>query len=252
MASTQIVRLPSVSQSRISLRPWLEKYFYFSMSLLIAVVVIYGFSHTVDQNLIHATPRRPVLLWVHALLFSSWVAFYILQTALVRSRKLKLHRTLGWAGAALGTSMVVVGFSVAVVMARFGASQLHRPQDDAYSFLIVPFLDMVTFATCLGLAILWRKTPERHRRLMLVSTCALTAAAFGRMSLMYSIPPLYFYSGVDALILLGVLRDLAISRRVHVIYLTAIPLLVAAQAAAIQIYSHKAAFWLHLTYSLFT
>jgi len=252
MASTETVRLAPASQSGVALRRWLEKYFYFSMSLLIAAVVIYGFSHTVDQNLIHATPRRPVLLWVHAALFSSWLAFYILQSALVRSRKVKLHRTLGWAGAALGTSMVVVGFSVAVVMARFGASQLHRPKDEGYAFLIVPFLDMVTFAACLGLAILWRRTPERHRRLMLVATCALTAAAFGRISVMYSIPPLYFYSGVDALILLGVVRDLAISRRIHAVYLTAIPMLVAAQAVAIHIYSHKAAFWLRLADSLFT
>jgi hypothetical protein len=45
----------------------------------------------------------------------------------------------------------------------------------------------------------------------------LIAAAFGRMSVMYSIPPLYFYSGVDVLTLLGVERDVAISRRIHVL-----------------------------------
>jgi len=48
-------------------------WFYFGMSLLIAAVVIYGFSHTVNQNLIHAAPPRPWLLWVHATLFSCWV-----------------------------------------------------------------------------------------------------------------------------------------------------------------------------------
>src|SRR5690242_20140658 len=104
MASTQIVPAPSISQLSTSLR-WVEKYFYLCMSLLIAGVVIYGFSGTVDRKLIHANPRRPSLLWVHVILFSTWVAFYILQSALVRIRRVKLHRTLGWAGAALGVSM---------------------------------------------------------------------------------------------------------------------------------------------------
>jgi hypothetical protein len=74
MASTETVRVFSVSQPSVSLR-WVEKYFYLCMSLLIAAVVVYGFSHTVENKLIHANPRPPILLWVHALLFSSWVAF---------------------------------------------------------------------------------------------------------------------------------------------------------------------------------
>ena len=67
MASTETVRVLSVSQPSISLR-WVEKYFYLGMSLLIAAVVVYGFSQTVEHKLIHANPRRPILLWVHAVL----------------------------------------------------------------------------------------------------------------------------------------------------------------------------------------
>ena len=216
------------------------------MSLLIAVVVVYGFSPTVDNKLIHGNPRRPILLWVHAVLFSSWVAFYIAQSVLVRIRKVKVHRTLGWVGAALGTSMVVIGPWVAVVMARFDTVQLHRANRDA--FLIVPLSDMAAFAICFGLAILWRTNPERHRRLMLIATCALTGAAFGRMPVMHA--PLYFYGGIDGLILLGVLRDLAISRRIHTVYLIAIPLLLAAQTTAAQIFLHRAPFWINIAHRL--
>jgi hypothetical protein len=36
----------------------LDKYFYFAMSLLIAAIVVAGFSRTVNQNLFHpAIPR---------------------------------------------------------------------------------------------------------------------------------------------------------------------------------------------------
>jgi hypothetical protein len=223
-----------------------EKYFYFAMSLLIAAVVIYGFSNTIDHRLIHANPRPPMLLWVHAALFSSWVAFYILQSTLVRIRKLKIHRTLGWVGAALGTSMVAVGPWVAVVMARFDTIQLHRPNRDA--FLLVPLTDILAFAIFFGLAIVWRKNPERHRRLMLIGTCVLTGAAFGRMPLMHS--ALHFYGGIDGLILLGASRDLLVSRRIHPVYLIAIPLLVAAQTAVAQIFIHRAAFWIRISHAL--
>jgi hypothetical protein len=143
-------------------------------------------------------------------------------------------------------SMVAIGFWVAVVMARFDTSQLHRPNRDA--FLIVPLFDILSFATCFGLAILWRTRPERHRRLMLIATCALTGAAFGRIPMMHS--PLYFYGGVDGLILLGAIRDLAVSRRIHYVYLIAAPLLMAGQAAASQIFLHRATFWLHIAHWL--
>src|SRR5947209_12060275 len=141
--ATQTVSSLSVSRRSIWQRQ-VETYFYLCMSLLIAAVVVYGFSGTVGNRLTHANPRRPILLWVHAALFSTWVAFYILQSALVRIRKVKLHRALGWAGAALGTSMIVIGFWVAVVMARFDTSRLHRPNRDA--FLIVHLFDIVAFA----------------------------------------------------------------------------------------------------------
>ena len=245
MASTETLRVSSISQPPISLG-WLEKYFYFGMSLLIAAVVGYGFGHTVDSKLIHGNPRRPILLWVHAVLFSGWVTFYITQSLLVRIHKMKLHRALGWAGVTLGTSMVVIGPWVAVVMARFDTNQLHRANRDA--FLIVPLSDMVVFAICFGLAVLWRTNPERHRRLMLIATCALTGAAFGRMPMMHA--PLYFYGGIDGLILLGVLRDVAVSRRIHTVYLVSIPLLVAGQTAAGQIFLHRAGFWTRIAHWL--
>lgn len=245
MASTETARVLSVSQPSISLR-WLEKYFYFGMSLLIAAVVVYGFGHTFESRLIHGTPRRPILLWVHAVLFSGWVVFYVTQSMLVRVRKVKLHRIFGWAGVALGTSMVVVGPWVAVVMARFDTIQLHRANRDA--FLIVQLSDMVVFAICFGLAILWRTNPELHRRLMLIATCALTGAAFGRMPMMHA--PLAFYGGIDGLILLGVLRDLAVRRRIHAVYLIAIPLLVAGQTAVSEIFMHRSGFWILIAHKV--
>jgi hypothetical protein len=245
MASTQAVTALPVAVPSHTAR-FAEKHFYQCMSLLIAAVVVYGFSNTIDRRLIHANPRPPILLWVHAWVFSSWVVFFILQSALVRIRRVRLHRTMGWVGAALAATMVVLGFWVAPVMARFDTIQLHRPNRDA--FLIVPLLDILEFTIFAGLAILWRKRPERHRRLMLIGSCVLTGAAFGRMPLMHG--ALQFYGGIDGLILLGVARDLWVSRRVHSVYLVSLPLLMIAQAFAAYVFLHRASFWIRVSHSL--
>ena len=84
---------------------------------------------------------------------------------------------------------------------------------------------------------------------MLLATCALTGAAFGRIPVMHS--PLSFYGGVDGLILLGVLRDLAVNRRIHPVYAMSMPLLVAGQAAAAQIFLHRAGFWIRIVHGMF-
>jgi hypothetical protein len=78
-----------------------DKYFYFTMSLIIAAVVIYGFSHTINENLIHPAYPRPLVLYVHAAIFAGWVVLLFTQSALIRTRNVRLHRKLGLCALAL-------------------------------------------------------------------------------------------------------------------------------------------------------
>ena len=192
--------MASVSQGAVTRRTpsfagrngLVDRYFYFATSLLIAVIVVCGFSLTIDQSLFHAAIPRPLLLWIHGAAFSAWVAFYILQSALVRTHHVKVHRLLGWFGTALAATMVVLGIVIAVIMGRFDAVVLHQPDP---AFLSIPFYDMVAFGTCVGLAISWRKKPELHRRLLFIATCALLDAPFGRV--LYIFNHALFYPLLD-------------------------------------------------------
>ncbi len=222
----------------------LRRWFYLGMSLLIAAVVIYGFSQTVDHKLIHATPVRPWLLWVHGGLFSGWVAFFVLQTALVRSRNVPIHRALGWFGAGLASAMTVVGCGITVVMGRWEMARLHDASFVAF-LLIVSFWDISCFTVLFWLAVVWRKKPELHRRLMLMATCVLTSAAFARFP-WEAFSDNWFYAGVDALILLGVLRDLIVNRSVHKVYRYALPVLVVGQIFVVRTYLSDPAWWMHV------
>ncbi|HTZ32553.1 MAG TPA: hypothetical protein VMH31_08860 [Methylomirabilota bacterium] len=213
------------------------------MSLLFLAIVIYGFSHTLGKNLLHPAPPRPLLLYVHGIVFFGWVLFFILQSALVRTRNVRLHRRLGWFGVALGSMIPPLGIAIAIVMERFHLRVLR--DSNSYTDIFIPLWDIACFTLTFALAILWRKKPEFHRRLLLIASCALTAAAWGRVPEQI-LNPNYFYSGVDFLILLGVLRDLLVSRRVHAVYLYALPAFILGQIGVMHIYLHQPALWVKL------
>ena len=225
MATTYTGRLSADRMRAFPVR-LLDKYFYFGMALLMVPIVIGGFSLTINQNLFHPSIPRPAILWYHGAIFFGWLLFFIFQASLVRTGNMKWHRTLGWFGVGLGGAVLALGVSTTVVMHRFKFFTLHQP--NAFIAMSVPLFDMVCFAVTFGLAILWRRKPEYHRRLVLVATCALTAAAWGRVPDTL-LPGFWFYAGVDFLVFLGVVRDLVVTRRVHRVYALALPLLIAGQ-----------------------
>lgn len=216
----------------------LDQYFYFFMSLLIAAVVVYGFSQTAEQQLFHPIHPKPFLLSVHAAIFSAWIVFYIVQSALVRTGNVRIHRLLGWFGVALGIVMPIIGTITAVTMRRFDLRYADLAR--GAPLLRTALLDLTSFTIPFALAVYWRNRPELHRRLMLVATCALTAAAFVRFPPRFHSWP-WYYVGVDLLLLLGVLHDLIADRRVHPVYLYALPTLMPAQIIVMDTIKH---FWL--------
>ncbi|OOG46067.1 hypothetical protein B0E50_17225 [Rhodanobacter sp. C01] len=226
-------------------RKFLGRFFYLGMSLLVAVVVIFGFSHTIGTNLLHPDRPRPLILHFHAIVFSGWVALFITQSALVRTSRVTLHRSLGMFGAMLGGLLPFLGITTAVVMQHW-----HGSQDGAGNAgLSLPFNDMVTFSIAFGLALYWRRRLEFHRRLMLIATCCLTGAAFARFP-ENVVPENAFYACVDLLVLLGVVRDLLVARHVHVVYRYGLPCMIASQATAQYLMLAAPSPWLAITHRI--
>jgi hypothetical protein len=218
---------------------------FLSLALL-AALVISGFSRTVNANLFHANPPRPLLLWMHGAAFSTWVVFFIAQSALVRTRKVGVHRLLGWFGAGLASVMVVMGCTIAVVMTRFDTIVLQ--QKNITAFMSVPFADMLLFGSCIALAIYWRKKPEYHRRLVFIASCQLMDAAIGRFDFMFDHN--LFFPALDCLIALGVVRDLVVDKRVHKVYLYALPSLIVVQGLAVYAWRINPIWWQTITQAI--
>lgn len=244
-ASSTAERRSSILVGRNSL---LDRYFYFVMSLIFAGLVIEGFGPTLDEKLVHPVVAPPTILWYHGVVFSAWLIFYILQTALVRTRNVSIHRTIGWAGVALVVIMLPLGLATGVQMVHFEIYQLHMP--NRWSFLAVPFFDVGSFALCIALAIWWRKKPELHRRLVYFGTSALLVAAFARLDHAYMRAHSNFYLGADALIVLAMIRDQLVNGRVHKVYRVGLPIYVVAQIIVVYLWRGGPGWWVSLCRSI--
>jgi hypothetical protein len=234
------------SLNAIKLAHRFDRSFYFVLALILAGVVSSGFGRTIGSRLIHPPSPRPALLYVHAAVFASWILLFITQTALVATRNVKLHRKLGVLGLALGVSIPIIGVATAIVLGRL---RVKHGDTDAGSALIISLFDMIAFTIAFGLAAYWRTRPDFHRRLMLIATCALTSAAIGRL-IPQSWPDEWIYVWVDALIFLGVGRDLIVMRRIHPVYLYGILALLFGQIITMYLDVSRSPGWLVLANKL--
>lgn len=122
------------------------------------------------------------LVHFHAVVMSAWVLYFVAQVALVRTKNLKLHMTMGMVGIALAVLVVVVGMLTAwdSHIVRYTAP----PGLNPHGFFIVPTLDMLFFVVFFGGAIYFRKRPAEHKTLMLMTAINFSPAAFARMPLL--------------------------------------------------------------------
>lgn len=227
-----------------SLKSWLRRDFFLFMALLIAAVVAYGFGPGLNAKLIHPPLPRPPILYVHAAMFAAFVLLFVTQAALVRTGRIGWHRRLGIAGIVLGCAMPVVGTMTALVTTKINIA---HGDADGLRFLIFPIFYMIAFAVLFVSAVLARRMPEFHRRLMLVAACTLTVAAFARFP---GLPIGTWDACVDGLIALAVARDWIVTGGVHVAYRYALPPLILGQAFANYTYFSASPWWLAVAHNL--
>src|SRR5688572_10448987 len=119
------------------------------------------------------------LVHAHGIVMSAWVLYFVAQIALIRSRNVRLHMTMGLAGIALALIVVVVGMATAY------DAQLVRgaapPGVNPHAFFILPVSDMLLFVIFFAGAVYYRKRPAEHKSLMLITAIALVPAALFRL-----------------------------------------------------------------------
>jgi hypothetical protein len=200
-----------------------ERQFYFGMALAMFAVVYIGFARTFFLRPLFPgfpSPAEPIF-YVHGAAFAAWMVLLVIQPLLVTSGRVDLHRALGRFGAVLAAAMVVLGVAGAVVAARRPGGFINVPVPPL-QFLTIPLTGVMLFATFVTLAILKRHDSQAHKRLMLLATVNLLAAAFARWPLGVATggPPMYF--GMSDLFILALAAwDFSTRRRLHPVTLWA-------------------------------
>ncbi len=213
-----------------SLRPVsaVGRRFYLIMALLMAAVIVGGFSQTVPDDFTK-TPYLPLLLHVHGAVFTCWVLLFVAQPAFVARGSLALHRRVGWIGAGLAGAMVVMGLA-----AMFFALSHHRVPSffPPGIFLVMNSLVILTFGGLVAAGIANRRRSEWHKRLMLCATVSILGPGLGRLLPMDSFgafAPLVMFGVIDAFALAGPINDLIVRRRIHPAYFWGVGAIVLSQ-----------------------
>jgi hypothetical protein len=200
-----------------------DRLFYGGMAAAIGLTVFAGFASTYYLRLFSGGPRTTfsggpftTLVHVHAALFTAWVLLFGIQTALVASRRVAVHRRLGVAGAVLAAAMVVAGGSLAIATAARGGAP---PGMDPRAFLVIPLFDMVLFATFVTAALALRRDKEAHKRLMLLAYVSIVVAAVGRLPGVLPLGPPAFFGLTFLFVVAAGIYDLLSRRHVHRVYL---------------------------------
>jgi hypothetical protein len=162
-----------------------DRVFYSGVAVLMAIIVFVGFAQTfymrsyfgAPTTITGATTLVPMTI-LHGLVFTSWVVLFVVQTALVASRRVAVHRRLGTAGVVLAAMMAVLGLTTAFAAAGRGSTALGFTPIE---FLAIPFFDIVLFVGFVTAAVLRRREKEAHKRLMLLAYVAIIPAAVARI-----------------------------------------------------------------------
>jgi hypothetical protein len=194
-----------------------ERLFYAGIAIAMFAAVFLGFARSFFLRPWFPDVPAPTetIFYVHGAVFTAWLVLLVVQPALVAVRRTDLHRKLGWLGAGLAVAMVALGIVGALVAARRPTGFVGIPIPPL-QFLIIPFFDMVLFATFVALAIARRRDMQSHKRWMLLASVNLLAAGIARwpFAMMAGGPPVYF--GLEDLFIVALVAwDFASRGRVH-------------------------------------
>lgn len=162
---------------------------FLAAAIVFPLLVLIGYFKTYYFRAFFAdvAPLASSMVHIHGLVMTAWVIYFIAQVALVRSKNLKLHMSMGFAGIGLAAIVVVTGMMTAwdAHITRATAPGGLNP----HSFFIVPTLDMLFFVVFFSGAIYYRKRPAEHKALMLMTAINFIPAAVARIPLL---PPELF------------------------------------------------------------
>lgn len=194
--------------------------FYLAMVILAAALIFAGFAPSFYlKSVINAPPPLTALTITHGVVFTGWMALVVAQAALIAAKRPAPHRQLGMIGALLFGAMVAIGVSTAITAARLG----HAPPGAAPQpgFSALPLIGIFMALGLIVAALLLRRRPDWHKRLMLAAFFAMTQPGTGRLAFPLGISDIgigFSFVVMEALLAAAMIYDWRKRGRVHPAY----------------------------------
>ena len=135
----------------------------------------------------------PMLLHLHAAVFTIWMFLITAQVLLVVRNRVDLHRKLGWLLVAWAGLMAVMG-PVAAYSATMVGVKAQGPSP--HPLFAVQAINIGGFLALFAIGIALRKNPAAHKRMMILANVSLAPPGFSRMiEYLYPIRPNSFLTG---------------------------------------------------------
>jgi hypothetical protein len=206
-----------------------------AIAVFVPLVAFIGFARSYYLKAFFGFPPLPSLLvHIHGVVMTAWVALFSVQVGLVASHRTRLHMKLGILGSALALLVFVLGILTSLAAAARGSA---IPGWEPLRFLVIPLGDMLAFGALVGGALYYRRKMEIHKRLMFLSALNLLPAAVARIPLDFiqSNGALAFYGLPDLCVVAVVAYDTIKQGRLHPAYFWGALLLIASHPLRIML-----------------
>ena len=191
--------------------------FFTAIAVLGIIAILVGFLKTFIIPIISGTKTWPLAIYAHASFVFGWVLIFLIQSLLIQNKKYKTHISIGkWA------AFIAVGAAGSIIPASL--YQIERELKEglgqtAISSIVGSLASATMFLTLVTLAIVYRKRPQVHKRLMLLATILLIWPAWFRWRHYFpSVErPDIWFAGVlaDSLIIGAFTWDWLRNKRIH-------------------------------------
>ena len=200
--------------------------FFLGASAAMLLIVLAGFAPTFYLRSLFPVRPIPAYLYVHGIVMTAWYLLLMAQTSLVAAGRRDLHQRLGIAGVVVAAAVLVLGFYTnRNLLPRVHAAGIPvSPELEAVlrAVTIIGLFLLAAFAVFVTSAILLRRRPEAHRRLMYLALLATLPPTLGSarwigraFAQMLSSWPGLIPLAVWGFVLALVLHDWSSHRRIH-------------------------------------
>ena len=217
---------PSAGHAKFARHHRSDHTFYVTYLVIIWLVMIGGFGLDIVRKFAKVGLHYPLIVHVHALVFTGWLVLFTTQVLLNGRGNNRLHRRLGVLALGFIPLMVVLGPATAIVVDRL---KFGHP-NTAFPVISAQFANVLASSVVLIAGLLLRAHPAAHKRLMLMGTLAMTEPGIARLifkplSAMMGkgVWPFFFADyGGSVLLMLGLgAYDMVTRGRLHPAYVAA-------------------------------